>query len=140
MGTDLKFKAFLTCVLPYYWNFSLKNQGSDQHYLMGFPSLFMSTSATCHAQHDLTKIHTEFICIRQSNQFSIVFLIGFQTKYFWTNVKGEAVIHEKIHKITCLKGRSMHLIHSSLLTCITEYFIDVYERVLGKNESEILIL
>lgn len=109
-------------MLPHYWNFSLKSHRYDQHYLMEFSSLFMSVSATCHAQHDLTKIHTEFICIHQSNQISIVFLLGFQPKYFWTNAKGAAVMHEKIHKITCLKRLSMYLIRSPLLTFITQYF------------------
>lgn len=94
---------------------------------MGFSSLFMSVSASCHAQHGLIKIHTEFVCIHQSHFISVVLLIDFQTKYFWKNVKGAAVIHEKIQKITCFESLSMYLIHSSLLTHIIEYFIDVYE-------------
>lgn len=94
---------------------------------MGFSSLFMSMSANCHAQHDLIKIYTEFIRIHQSNWTSIVLLIDFQTKYFWTNVKGAAIIHEKIQKSTCFKSLSIYLIHSSLLAFIIEYFIGVYE-------------
>lgn len=87
----------------------------------------MCMSANCHAQHGLIKIHTEFICIHQSHFISIVLLVDFQTKYFWKNVEGAAVIHEKIQKVTCFGSLSMYLIHSSLLTCIIEYFIDVSE-------------
>lgn len=52
-----------------------------------FPSLFRSMSASCHAQHDAIKTHTEVVSAHQSSKISAVLLINSSNKYFWTNLK-----------------------------------------------------
>lgn len=52
-----------------------------------FPSLFRPMSASCHAQHDAIKIHTEVVSAHQSNRISAVLLIDSFNKHVWTNLK-----------------------------------------------------